>query len=30
LQFGDSLTPVIRRARITFGGTVFVVKQSSW
>ncbi len=30
LPFGDSLTPVIRRARITFGGTVFIVKQSSW
>ena len=26
----DSLTIAIRRARITFGGQVFTVKQTSW
>jgi hypothetical protein len=28
--FVGQLTPVIRRARISFGGTIFLVKQSSW
>ncbi|MEQ1759803.1 MAG: putative Ig domain-containing protein [Vicinamibacterales bacterium] len=28
--FTGALTPVIRRARITFSGAVFVVKQTSW
>ncbi len=30
LQFTGMLTPVVRRARITFGGQIFIVKQSSW
>lgn len=28
--FTGVLTPVIRKARISFGGTIFTVKQSSW
>jgi len=28
--FTGSLTPVTRKARITFGGQIFTVKQSSW
>ena len=28
--FTGQLTPVIRRGRISFGGRIFIVKQSSW
>lgn len=28
--FTGVLTPVVRKARITFGGRIFIVKQSSW